>query len=98
MKASYYSGITNLVNYIMTSVTAYNPVTLSFGTGENDDQAITGADIYPRFFLLQPFRSTTDDKLLTWNLSYTIVDRQALDKSDEEVILLLKERTMRIRF
>jgi len=98
MKASYYSGITNMVNYIMTSVTAYNPVTLTFDTGENDDQAVTGDGVYPMFFLLQPFRSTTDEKLLTWNMSYTITDKQALDKSDEEVKLhetrLISERIL----
>ncbi len=73
-----------LVNYIATSCTSFINIRTSFSTGDNDDVAITGEDIYPHFFLEQPFTSAyVTPNMLTWNLALIITDIELHEKTNE---------------
>ena len=71
-----------MINYI-TGVCDSHISVSSVGTGENDDIAITGSDVYPRIFLEQPFVCKTDKQTITWDLVMSIMDLTHQDRSNE---------------
>ncbi len=81
--STYYSGVTNFVNYISATCMSHVAVQ-SFGTGEFDDRDVDGDFTYPRVFLEQPFinkRILQNQSI--WNLTLVIVDLEKDDRSDE---------------
>jgi hypothetical protein len=77
------NNISTLYNYLLTSTTIFNSADTvfikSFSTGEKDDVAVSGADLYPRVFLEQPFMVYTDGPVTTFDLMLVVMDKYDVD-------------------
>jgi len=73
------NNISTLYNYILTSTTTFNSADTvfikSFHTGEKDDVAVSGADLYPRVFLEQPFAIYTDGPVTEYDIMLLVMDQ-----------------------
>jgi len=71
--------ISTFIDYILTSCTAYNSANTVFiksqDTGESDDIAVSGEDLYPRVFLQQPFQITYNQNLNYINCQLVVLDK-----------------------
>lgn len=80
------NNISRLTNYIFTSCTIFNSASTvfikSFATGESDDVAVTGEDLYPRCFVEQPFIVTYTNNTIEYDLQLIIMDKYLADETD----------------
>ncbi len=87
-----YSGFTEIVQYIENSTWAMSGATRvghrqlnSFGMGEEDDQSISGSDLYPRAFLELPIIGNyISQTTIQWDFALVVTDIELRGRSDEE--------------
>lgn len=80
------NNISKLKNYIFSSCTIFNSANTvfinSYGTGESDDVAISGSDLYPRVFIEQPFEVYQKGNITEYQIHLLVMDKYNIEEDN----------------